>query len=502
MRVLLSICVVICASTASAQDRFPTPIPTGNPPVQIESFATIPDSSTNLPPRLNLLTPDPNGRLFVNDQRGPMYTIDPTGNNVTEYLDLRDFATLDIRSTSEAGFQSFAFHPDFFNQGADGFGRFYTIHSSNNTSRTPDFNPGGGTSFHTLLLEWHTDTPAAPVFTPADINAPFREILRFKQPFGNHNAGLIAFNPTVGPNDTDYGNLYVALGDGGSGGDPQDNGQDASNPYGAILRIDPREQPSGPIFITEEADTEPVNEQYRIVSDNALDSDGNANTISEIYAYGLRNPQRYGWDSATGHMYIADIGQDAIEEINLGANGANYGWDDREGSFPFDSNNTTGLTDPVAEYDHTNPVSDLPTSIGNRAVTVGEVARGTGIPGLDGKLMLGDFPTGLIFTLNVDTDPLNGGQDGLRELQLLDNNLQPVHLLDLINETRAARNLSTQTRADLRFGINTPGEVFILNKRDGVVRRLVIPEPATAAWLAVSLLFLGRASCYRASGRT
>ncbi len=503
MRVLpLLICFGLCATEVAAQNHFPAPIPTSDLRVRIEPFATIPDSSTNLPPRLNLLTPDPSGRLFVNDQRGPMYTIDATGNHVAEYLDLRDFASLSIRSTSEAGFQSFAFHPDFYDQAADGFGRFYTIHSSNNTTPTPDFDPGGNTSFHTVLLEWRTNTPAAPVFTPADAGAPFREIMRLDQPFSNHNAGLIAFNPTVGPTDADYGNLYIAIGDGGSGGDPQNNGQDASNPYGAILRIDPRQREQGPVFITEEADNAPANNQYRIVTDNALDSDSNPNTLSEIYAFGLRNPQRYGWDTATGNMYIADIGQNVVEEINLGANGANFGWDDREGSFPFDSNNTSGLTDPVAEYDHTNPVSVMPTPIGNRAVTVGEVARGTGIPGLDGQLVLSDFPTGLIFVLDVDSDPLDGGQDGLRELQPLDEDLQPVRLLELINAARAARGLGAQNRADLRFGFNTPGEVYVLNKHDGVVRRLIVPEPASLAWLAVSVLFMGRASCYRARGRT
>ena len=138
-----------------------------------------------------------------------------------------------------------------------------------------------------------------------------------------------------------------------------------------------------------------------------LAADGDPDTLGEIFAYGLRNPQRFGWDTVTGNMFIADIGQDAVEEIDLGANGANFGWDDREGSFRFDSRNTEGLTDPVAEYDHTRPVTRLPTSISNRAITVGEVARGTGIPGLDGLLPISDFPTGLMFTLDVDNDPLD-----------------------------------------------------------------------------------------------
>ena len=302
-------------------------------------------------------------------------------------------------------------------------------------------------------------TPDASTFTASNPEQPYREILRFKQPFGNHNAGLIAFNPLASSTDTDYGNLYVALADGGSGNDPQENGQDPSNPYGALLRINP-------------LGNDGINGQYGIVADNLLAADGDASTLGEIFAYGFRNPQRFGWDATTGNLFIADIGQNAVEEINVGANGANFGWDDREGSFPFESNRTAGLTDPVAEYDHTNVVSNPPTNIGNRAVTVGEVARHTGIPGLDGLLLLSDFPTGLIFTLDVDNDPLDGGQDGLLELQPLDQNLQPVRLLELINDVRADRGLSAANRTDLRFGFNTPGEVYILNKQDGMVRRL------------------------------
>ena len=464
MRHLL-IALLVCGSIASAafsQNHFPDPIPTSDLKVYIEDFATVPDSRNRQPPRLSVLTTDPLGRLFVNDQRGPLYTIDSTGGHVNEYLDLRDFRTeLRLISTSEAGFQSFAFHPDFANEGTEGFGRLYTIHSSGNTSTAPDFDPGGNTSFHTRLLEWRTDSPGSPTFIPADAENPFRDIMRIKQPFGNHNAGLIAFNSTATEAEADYGNLYVGIGDGGSGGDPQNNGQKTTTPLGAILRIDP-------------TGNDGINGQYGIVSDNLLASDNDPETLGEIYAYGLRNPQRFGWDSATGNLFIADIGQNAVEEINLGANGANFGWDDREGSFRFDSNNTTGLTDPVAEYDHTRFVSDLPSGItGGRAVTSGEVARNTGIPGLDGQLMISDFPTGLIFTLDVDNDPLDGGQDGLVELRPLDSDQQPARILDFINEVRSNRRLSSVSRADVRFGINTPGEVFITNKHDGIVRRLV-----------------------------
>ncbi|MEX0324534.1 MAG: sorbosone dehydrogenase family protein [Puniceicoccaceae bacterium] len=457
-------------ASLAAQDYFPSPIPDSGIALQVVEVATVPDSSPGQPPRMSVLTGDPSGRLFVNDQRGPLYIVDEKTGAVTEYLDLRDYSSLAILSTSEAGFQSFAFHPDFYNSGEDGFGRFYTIHSSNNTSSPPDFNPGGSTVFHTLLIEWTTVDPSADTFMAANAEEPYRILIRFKQPFGNHNAGLIAFNPAVPPGNPGYGNLYIAMGDGGAGGDPQDNGQDTSNPYGAILRIDPLGTNSG-------------NGQYGLVAENAFAADTDPGTLPEIYSFGLRNPQRFGWDAVTGNLFIADIGQNAVEEINLGSNGTNFGWNVREGSFNYSGAATPAMVNPVAEYDHTQTVSSPPTGIGNRAVTTGEVVRGACIPELEGMLPLGDFPTGLIFLLPVDTDPLDGGQDGLSELYLLDNDSQKVRLLDLINAARANRGLSASSRADLRFSINTPGRLYITNKHDGIIRA-VLPTSSPAVTIS------------------
>ncbi len=451
--------LALLAAGAFSQDRFPAPIPPSGIGVAVEDVATLPDSSPGQPPRVSVLIREPGGRLFANDQRGPLYAIDESSGFVSKYLDLRDFAELALVSTNEAGFQSFAFHPDFHDESSPGFGRFYTIHSSGNTDAQPDFDPGGSTSFHTLLLEWRTSEPEANFFSAADEQTPYRELIRFKQPFGNHNAGLIAFNPLTVSQDSEYGDLYIAMGDGGSGGDPQENGQDTSNPYGALLRIDP-------------LGSDGRNGNYGIVLENAFAADGDPNTIPEIYCYGLRNPQRFGWDSETGRCYIADIGQNAVEEINLAGNGLNFGWDNREGSFPFEGGDSSGLVNPISEYDHFNLVVDPPTVIPNRAVTVGEVVRSVCAPELSGKLPLGDFPTGLIFLLDVDGDPFDGGQDGLTELALLDENGQAVRFLELVNAARSRRGLASSSRADLRFGVNMSGGLYLTNKHDGVVRRV------------------------------
>lgn len=444
-----------------AQDRYPDPIPASDFSVRVEALATIPDSSPNNPPRLHVLTQSPDGRLFVNDQRGVLYTFDEETGAVTEYLDLRDYPELDIRAGFEDGFQGFAFHPDFLSADTGGYGRIYTIFSSDNISPSPDFDPGGSTAFHTLLIEWTTATPEANVFSPAVPSSPYRELMRLKQPFGNHNAGLVAFNPLALPGDPDYGNLYIAIGDGGSGGDPQENGEDPSNPFGAILRIDP-------------LGTNSANGKYGIVADNALAADNDPGTLAEIHCYGLRNPQRFGWDIGSGTGYISDIGQNSVEEVNRLANGAHYGWDIREGRFPYEGSTTVGLTDPVAEYDHTGMVASLPSAVtGGRAVTLAEVARGTCVTGLDGHLIMADFPTGTPFILNVDADPLNGGQDGLRELLLLDAEGTPSRFLEMMNAARSARGLGFKSRADLRFSVNTPGRIYLINKGDGIVRRIV-----------------------------
>lgn len=473
---LVTTSFVLC-QTSTAQTT--GAIPQGTIRVAIEEFARLPDtgSGQNAPARANLLTTDPLGRLFVNDQRGQLYTVSGNGSVVTEYLDLNDQGAGFVVSTSEAGFQSFAFHPDFGNAQSAGFGKLYTIHStSNDATANVDFvsNAGSGISnpHQTVLLEWTAADPTADTYTAATGGGP-RELMRFQQPYGNHNAGLISFN--VFDSGNDRNNLYIAIGDGGSGGDPPDNAQDLSNPFGAILRIDPLGNNS-------------ANGEYGIVGGNVFASDMDNNTLAEIYAYGLRNPQRFGWDSTNGNMFIADIGQGSFEEINLGQNGGNFGWRDREGSFSGGGVDPTNFIDPAAEYDHFDSIPGETGVTGGRAITTGEVVRGGSIAALQGQLLLGDFPTGKIFTLDVDSDPLDGGQDGLFELILIDDMGMETDLLTLINADRSTQGLNDSDRADLRFSIHTNGDIFITNKRDGVIRRLVavIPEPGCLTALVLA----------------
>ena len=466
--------LLFALTTAGAAAQ--TSIPDSGLTYVLADVAVIPDSGTgqNAPPRVSVVTQDPAGRLFVSDQRGPLYRVDEATGGVTEFLDLRDYPAIPVVSGNEPGFQSFAFHPEFDNAGADGYGRFYTVNSCGNTTPTPDFDTPGSAGFHTLVLEWETDDATAPTFSPANPSAPFRELLRLDQPYNNHNAGLAAFHPLAAPGTAEYGLLHIAIGDGGSGNDPQNNAQTASNPFGAILRIDP-------------LGTDSANGGYGVPLGNVFRMDGTAATLGENFCIGLRNPQRFGWDIVTGDAYLADIGQDSFEEINRMSNGGNYGWDIHEGA-----GGSPTYLDPVAGYFHNTVFPGGFSEIGNRAVTCSDVARGTCIDGLEGMLLVADFPNGRVFRLHVDTDPLDGGVDGLSEVRFQQAGGTRKILLEIINAARSARGLGAATRTDVRFSVNTPGRIFVSNKRDGVLRRIVPDlEPEIALADDLSVTFTG-----------
>jgi hypothetical protein len=462
--VIFSTFIFLGGQTQTLAQTYPSPIPISTLEVGIRDIARLPSPGSGNMPRMSVATRDPLGRLMVNDQRGPMYTVNVSTGAVVEYFDIRDYSGVSLTNSSgEQGFQGFAFHPDFNIPESAGYGRFYTFHSSSNITPPPDFSPTASTPTTThdeVLLEWRTNDPTAATFTPANPSAPYRELLRFDKRYSNHNGGNLAFNPLGG---ADRNNLYIAMGDGGSGGDPFNDGQNTATGFGKILRIDP-------------LGTNSLNGRYGIVADNVFASDANSATRGEIYSYGLRNPQRFGWDTNDGALYIADIGQDTTEEINLAVNGGNFGWDVREG---FGST-AGGYINPVAEYRHTHTLSSHPSPLpagfqtGNDAITMGEVYRGTGIASLDGMLMAGDNPQGTIFILDVDTDPLNGGGEGWTELIAVEESSGvEKRLISIINEERASLGLGNATRADLRLSVNTPGEIFVLNKQDGVLRMLV-----------------------------
>ncbi len=293
--------------------------------------------ATGLPPAVYADAPAGDGRLFVALRDGRVVTLAGCPPEATTYLDLRDR----ILSGGERGLLGLAFHPGFASNG-----RLFV----NYTDRNGD----------TVISEITGTDPASE-----------RIILQVAQPASNHNGGMLAFGPD--------GFLYVGLGDGGGGGDPFGNGQDVRTLLGSILRIgvDGRRP-------------------YAIPAGNPFAGGGGR---AEIWAYGVRNPWRFSFDSLTGDLYAGDVGQDAWEEVDVlgpGDAGANLGWPIMEGAHCFPPGsvcNPAGLTLPATEYDH---------SVGC-SITGGYVYRGEAVPSLVGEYVYGDFCSGRLFGYRHDT---------------------------------------------------------------------------------------------------
>ena len=475
-RFLCAVCfffLVILAITEISPAQIITPIPEpiekSELSVGLSEVVQIPNSGTNRQKaaRLNFLTNpgDGSGRLFVNDMRGKLSVI--VDGTAMVYMNLRQFIFADFTyEGKQQGFAYFAFHPEFARNGI-----FYTVTSEIKDSGTPDFpvtktifdsdNNIIASSHHDVIREWKAINPSSNTFVGTS-----REIMRIEEPYPDHNVGQLGFNPNAKPGDDDYGLLYIAVADGGSDGfpvsdtDPLDNGQDLGTPLGKILRIDPLGKNS-------------TNGRYGIPADNPFVTDNDPQTLGEIWAYGLRNPHRFSWDTGgEGKMLIADTGQAFIEEVNLGIKGANYGWGNREGTWVIEENNENVLfplpqddakydyTYPVAQYDH-----DIPPEIEGRyaiAIAGGYVYRGKAIPELVGQYIFADFGSdGRFFHVPVD-ELVDGKQAEIKELRLFDGD-GFASFLDIIGKQRS----------DVRFGVDEEGEIYVTSKQDGKVRKLV-----------------------------
>jgi hypothetical protein len=445
-------------------DPFPTPIETKADVVTVSfvEFATLPDANGEAARMMMLLDEPATRRIFVHTMRGALYSLSYDGKTVIEYLDINAGQWhVNVQAEgSERGVQSFAFHPQFNERGTPGYGKFYTYTDTSNTTPKADFTtPGENRTHDTVLLEWTARTPTAAQYDGA---AP-RELFRAAQPFPNHNGGQIGFNPLAARGTSDFGLLYVGVADGGSGGDPFGVAQNLSSAFGKILRIDP-------------VGTNSANGHYGIPASNPfVDKGGGA--LGEIYAYGVRNPQRFNWDSKTRRMFLADIGQNVVERIVPVTAGANLGWNKWEASFAFVKGQVdlstrrgeAGITWPVVEYDHRDPLFQ------RAAITGLYIYRESAIPQLRNLMIFGDNPSGELFYVNADQLP-DGGQDAIRRIMLNDHGTAKT-LLQLIREKNVAQKKEESLRADLRLGSGPQGQIFVLNKRDGVIR-LLVPDKA------------------------
>jgi glucose/arabinose dehydrogenase len=288
-------------------------------------------------------------RLFVIEQPGVIRVIKDGQVVAAPFLDLSGANGL-VQCCSEQGLLGLAFHPDFLQND-----RFY-VHF---TART-----GGDHVIAEYKANFGTDT--------ADAGSK-RELLRFTDPYTNHNAGSLEFG-------TD-GMLYIGFGDGGSGGDPQDRAQDLTSLFGKILRID--------------VDERTGTKEYGIPADNpyASSADGAADPRPEVWHYGLRNPFRFTFDPANGDIYIGDVGQETWEEIDVSPNlpNINWGWDDREGSNCYEPSTgcqTSNRVDPVVQFSH---------SQGWASIMGGAVYRGPCFPDLVGTYFYADYYAGRLW---------------------------------------------------------------------------------------------------------
>lgn len=323
-------------------------------------------------------------RLFVVEQGGKIKIIQPNGTvNSTPFLDLSN----QVSTGNEQGLLGLAFHPDYTNNGY--FYVNYTDHS-------------GATQISRFSV--NLTNPDV-----ADKNSELN-ILDFSQPFSNHNGGNIAFGPD--------GYLYISSGDGGGGGDPNNQAQNLNSFLGKLLRIDV-DNPSG-------------GNNYGIPNGNPYS--GNPNAKEEIFAYGLRNPWRFSIDLVESNIWIADVGQGSVEEINrapLTTVGINYGWRCYEGSQPFNTQNCplqSELQFPFAEYTHAN---------GNCSITGGFVYRGSLYLDIEGLYFFADFCTGMIGTVDgsgniLDYGNFSGnwvsiGEDVDKELYIIDHTVGSIY---------------------------------------------------------------------------
>ncbi|MCZ6835727.1 MAG: PQQ-dependent sugar dehydrogenase [Planctomycetota bacterium] len=387
-------------------------------------------------PNWGISAPGVANTLFVTDQPGILWRIDLSDGSKSVFLDVSSqLVPLGIfgpDSFDERGLLGVAFHPDYQSNG------YLYTYTSEPVSGAADFStmpPLTLADHQAVITRWAVPVPTDP-FSVVDPGSEF-EILRIDEPQFNHNAGALSFGPD--------GQLYIALGDGG-GADDHDgqpfiggplighgdgNGKNPETILGSVIRIDVNGKNS-------------ANGKYGIPPKNPFTTPGDSR-LDEIFAYGLRNPFRFSFDAVTGQLWLADVGQNDIEEINLVTSGGNYGWNQKEGTFAFETNGQASgfvtsesvpgiLVEPIAQYDHDEGI----------AIVGGFVSRGTRVEPLFGRYVFGDFA------------------------KTFSNDGRLFHLTQA-NEIREF-NLVGQSALDLSllgFGQDAAGEIYVMANATG-----------------------------------
>jgi glucose/arabinose dehydrogenase/plastocyanin len=431
--------VTVTVRTVPIDNPIAERIPKGDITIELK---TVADGMVS---PLGMAAPDDgSGRMFVYDQVGLVWVVTAAGRSPTPLLDLRTRLVNISGSYDERGLLGLAVHPNFAQNPV-----VYTYTSEPNAG-TADFPTSllaGQTNNHqSVIAEWRMSATVTNQVDPTTR----REVLRIDQPQSNHNGGTMRF----GPDNL----LYVSLGDGGQADDqgnghsPGGNGQDTTNILGSVIRINVDGSNS-------------ANGQYGVPTDNPFVG---VPGVDEIFAYGLRNPFSFSFDRGSGQLYLGDVGQNKIEEVDIITKGGNYGWHLKEGTFYFDPNGggagyvtTTplgpippDLIDPIAQYDHDD----------GQAVIAGYVYRGTQLPGLVGRFVFGDWgifgsPSGRLYYLDTTS--------AVKELRI----------------GRDDRSLGYYLKG---YGEDAAGELYVFASRpqgpsgNGGIMYKLVPPPASA----------------------
>lgn len=409
--------------------------------IELEDYCKVPRADSS-PPDKGIATlranPSGDGSIFVSDQMGVIYRIEKS--KVDTFLDVRSSVPDFIFTPGiGTGLGSFAFHPDYIRNGL-----IYTTHAEQFIGKPTDFQFADTfkAGLQWVLSEWKMRDIKAHKFSGSR-----RELLRINTPTTAHGVQDLSFAPTADKKNPDYGMLFMGIGDGGSNNIKRpDLVHNKQSLLGTIIRINPLGKNS-------------KNGRYGIPADNPFVNDPNPSARKEIWAYGFRNPHRMAWDIDNKRMFVADIGESNIEELNVVEKGNDYGWPVREGNYGIatkvDLKKVYALKPaeqslyhaPFAQYDHTD---------GN-AISGGYVYQGR-LKALKNKYVFGDIVKGKLFYVNIDRDL---SDSSVYELSVTANN----QLTDL-------KQLDNTKRVHLRIGYDPFAKEFFIMTKTGIIRKV------------------------------
>jgi glucose/arabinose dehydrogenase len=385
----LAFVLTACGGSSGGGGTSPLPPPPPPPPPSATPTIDVAEAFPSLTfnqPLLLIQAPGDVSQWYVAERRGVVrrFANDQGASTSSTFLDITDRVD---SGPGEAGLLGVAFDPS------------YPANPTVYVSYTRDGSP------LVSYISRFTSADGGLTLDPATEEV----MLTVLQDFGNHNGGNILFGPD--------GNLYIGLGDGGSGGDPNDRAQTTSNLLGAMLRIDV--SGAAPYGI-------PADNPFAANSMSPCTQGFGSADCPEIFAWGLRNPWRFSFDRQTGELWVGDVGQGMWEEVDRVANGDNLGWREREGAHCFNPSSgcATTFVDPITEYDHSLGVS----------ITGGFVYRGAAIPDLVGWYVFGDFGSGRIFAVPADsptgTAPTELLGSGLSIASFAESNVGEIYIVD------------------------------------------------------------------------